>query len=495
MLSAAIKRFRRISTRSALTTIGLAGSVLCAASAQANVDQARVAGLKYLIQAQNGDGRWSSALGELDIQATAQALQTLRRGGLQKSPNYVSGLSWLANSDAQSTDARARKVIALAEGGLGTAAQSLADALYESRAVQDRAVWGGYDGHTISYLDTIFGLSALRVGDRNFESKLPGPIATAVCSVLTNRLQPATGHTAWPMAPAVTGQPVATTRPSVLATALILEELQAFQARTSISGYTCGATTYNFNTVISEARAWLLQRQNTTDSGFGEIRANGSQGVSSVFLSAVVYRAFASLASPPQPATSNLLNYLVAQQNADGSWRGDAFVTTQVLASIAPATGSQAQDTDRDGVPDVVEHALGRNPLVADAAGALGAPSQAEQGVTVTSFSAQGEVGVPFSHLIETAGSPISIVSGALPPGIVLNATSGELAGTPTRGGSWSFEFQRQVAGDAQIVIGRIDVASTIMQGPADGDVPLPAWALVALAGALFGAVQRHARR
>lgn len=495
MLAAAVGRFGRISKRSVLRTAVLAMGFLGAASAQASVDQARVAGLKYLIQSQNGDGRWSSALGDLDIQATAQALQTLRRGGLQKSPNYASGLAWIANTDVQSTDARARKIIALSDGGLGSVAQSLVDTLYVGRTHPDQAIWGGYDGHTVSYLDTILGLSALRVADRNFDTKLSGPIPAAFCFLLVNRLQPAAGQTAWPMAPLPADQPGAAARPSILATALFLEELRAFQSRTLISQVNCGSSSYSFATVISEAQAWLLQSQNATDAGFGELRANGSRGASSVFVSAAVYRAFVSLAAPPQPATSNLLNYLLAQQNADGSWRGDAFVTTQVLASLGPAAGAQAQDTDRDGIPDVVEQALGRNALIADAAGALDASSQAEQGVTITSFAARGEVGVPFSYLIETSGSPISIVSGVLPPGIEVNVTSGELTGTPTRGGSWSFEFQRLVAGEAQIAIGRIDVSSTVAQGPEDGDVPLPAWAFVALAGALFGAVQRHARR
>jgi hypothetical protein len=54
----------------------LASVVACLAgqAAFADVDQARVQGLKYLVQTQRGDGSWSSALGDLDVQATANRL-------------------------------------------------------------------------------------------------------------------------------------------------------------------------------------------------------------------------------------------------------------------------------------------------------------------------------------------------------------------------------------------------------------------------------------
>lgn len=492
MLAVSIRNTVRAASRYGLALAGLLAGVLTSAMVRADVDQARVTALKYLVQTQNGDGRWSSALGDLDVQATANALQALRRGGLQKSPNYAAGLSWLANADASSTDARVRKVVALSDAGLAETAQFQVDALYALRVSPATASWGGYDGHTITYLDTVLGLSALRAADFDFGSKLSGSVGSIMCTLLPGRLAPAVGQSAWPMVPAVAGQPASSVRPSLVVTALMVEELMAL--RSQIASFRCAGTDYVLQTIANEAATWLRQRQNTTDAGFGELRPNGTQGASSIFVSALVYRAFASLPSPPQPATTNLLNYLLAQQNADGSWRGDAFLTTQALLALAPAAGSQALDTDKDGVPDVVEQALGRNTLVADAAGALGAPTQADKGITMTSFAAQGVVGVPFSYLIESQAAPVGIVSGALPPGISLESATGALAGTPTRGGSWSFEFQREIAGEQQTVIGRIDIASATAAEPSDGDVPLPGWALLALAGALFGAIQRRAR-
>lgn len=480
---------------SSLSGLALAGGVavsLLPGIAHADVDQARIAALKYLVQTQKGDGRWSSALGDLDVQATSNALQALRRGGLQKSPIYVTGLSWLANADANSTDARARRVVALSDAGLAETAQLQVDALYALRASTAIASWGGYDGHTVTHLDTVLGLSALRSADPDFGAKLGGSVGSTYCTLLPDRLVPASGQSAWPMAPAIAGQSASSVRPSVVVTALMVEELMALSSR--IASFKCAGTDYVLQTIANEAATWLRLRQNATDAGFGELRADGTQGASSIFVSALVYRAFSSLASPPQPATTDLLNYLLAQQNADGSWRGDAFLTTQALLALSPATGSQALDTDKDGVPDVVEQALGRNALVADAAGALDAPSRSESGITMTSFTALGAVGVPFSYLIESQAAPVSIVSGALPPGISLDSATGAMAGTPIRGGSWSFEFQREIAGEQQTVIGRIDIASATASEPSDGDVPLPGWALLALAGGLFGAIQRRAR-
>jgi hypothetical protein len=476
--------------------IALAGVMACLAGqvAFADVNQARVQGLKYLVQTQRGDGSWSSALGDLDVQATANAIHAMGRGGLRSSPNYASALSWIANAESQSTDSLARRAIALSDGGLGLAAQTIADELYETRNVSTHALWGGYEGHATSYFDTALGLSALRVADRNFGAKVSGPVANAVCELMVNRVVPAAGQSAWSMAPAAPGQSITTTRPSVLATALVMGELEALRA-VAISSVTCNTVEFNLATVVGQAHAWLQQRQNAIDGGFGELRSNGSQGVSSVFVSATVYQALASLPSPPQPAASNVLNYLVAQQNPDGSWRGDAFMTTQVLAAIVPATGAQSLDTDNDGIPNVVEQALGRNELVADSAGALAAPSLSVSGVTATSFAAQGQVGVPFTYAMQTGGSLISIVSGALPPGLMLNTTDGVISGTPARGGSWSFEFERDGTGTPQTVIGRIDVVSAQDPGSTDGDVPLPGWALLALGGALLGAVQRRTRR
>lgn len=94
-------------------------------------------------------------------------------------------------------------------------------------------------------------------------------------------------------------------------------------------------------------------------------------------------------------------------------------------------------------------------------------------------------VGSPFNYSLGSSGN-YALASGSLPPGLQVNATSGQISGTPTQAGSYSFEYQSSSGGDT--VVGRIDVAA-----PADsGDVPLPGWALLTLGASLMGALKRR---
>src|SRR5438876_772714 len=82
------------------------------------------------------------------------------------------------------------------------------------------------------------------------------------------------------------------------------------------------------------------------------------------FGTALVYEVLSAL-RPTEPATGAALDFLIARQGADGTWSGDALDTAYVL-KVFPRPALPLVDTDKDGIPDVVETLLGTDPKVAD---------------------------------------------------------------------------------------------------------------------------------
>lgn len=471
-------------------------ALLVPALAVADADSARNKGAAWLIKQQRGDGSWANANGDLGIQATSAAVLALKNGGLSRSPTFGAAAAWVANADTDSIDSIARKIEALAAAGMPGSAQTEADRLYGLRSLNNAATWGGYGGSGVDYLDTALGLTALRLGDGAYGSKAAAAssnvLVGAFCDLANARVNVATGKQPWPATKAATSQSAGQGRPSVVATALVLNELRGMQkaVSTTFSSASCPTTSHSFTTLQAEAQAWLLDQQNA-DGGFGEQRTDGSKGNSSVLVTALVYRALNTQTSPPQPQTGNAQTWLLAQQDATtGSWHNDPLVTAQVIGVLPTAAGAQLTDTDRDGVPDLVEAQLGSNQTLADARNQIGAPTLATPGLTATAFTVNATAGQVFTHSLGGTG-PFRLVSGSLPPGLSLNPTTGELSGTPTQTGSYSFDFE-STSGGSQLVIGRIDVAEAVAESGGDGDVPIPAWALLLLGAGLLGQVRRQ---
>jgi len=478
--------------------------------AQATVDDARATGIKWLVQTQKGDGSFAGSQG-LEVQATSAAVDAMLAAGMTRSPQYARAVAWLANAPGGSLDAQAWQASALAAAGRDAA--TVAGTIRDERntfVVQSGslptsggATWGAYPGYGASTLDTALGYGALRSAGASYTNDTTELTVTALCNILPAQLTASPWSGAWPYALPESGQPSNATTGSLAATAIMLYELKKQrQAGRFLSGTVCGKTSPGaIDTAMTSAKTWLIAQINTGDGGFAERNPQtGTLEASAPVATAMAIRALALFSaegdSASTAAIANARVWLAARQNADGSWKGDPFVTARVVAALPVATGTQLTDSDLDGLPDVIEQQLGTRILVADAQSQLNPNANAVPGINATSFSVSAALNSAFNYLVSAPGGngPFSFarVNGALPPGLAM-AANGRISGTPSALGSYAFDYEVTDAAKTKTrVIGRIDVMD---MSPSDGDVPLPPWALVALGAGLLGAMRRHGAR
>lgn len=485
-------------------------ATISAQSVAAPIDDARAKGVKWLVQTQKGDGAFVGMHG-LEVQATSAAVEAMQLAGLSRAPQYARALSWLANAQGGSLDSRAWQASALAAAGRD--AKTIAGVIRDERntsaaragsIVSGSATWGAYPGYGTSSIDTALGYAALRSAGLTYTNDTTELTVTVLCNILPAQLVTAPWSGAWPQALPQNGQPSHATNGSLAASAIMLHELKKQrQAARFISGSACSKTSPSaIDTAMTSAKTWLIAQANG-DGGFAERNPQtGNLETSSPVATAMAIRALDLFAAEGDSAAStaitNARNWLIGpgQQNADGSWRSDPFVTARVVAALPAAAGAQLTDSDLDGLPDVVEQQLGTQVQVADAQSQLDPQGGAVPGLTATSFNVTANLNEAFSYTLSaSSGSgPFTFVrvNGTLPPSLTL-AASGQISGVPSAPGSYAFDYEVTDAANAKtLIIGRIDVVAA---SATDGDVPLPAWALALLGAGLLGAVRRHAAR
>lgn len=486
----------------ALTTLPASGWA-------ATVDEARAKGLKWLVQTQKGDGSFSGLQG-LDTQATAASVEAMIAGGMSKSPQYGRALSWLANAPGASVDSRAWQAMVLAAAGRD--ATTIAGTLRDDRNISvakagnistgNTALWGPFPGYAASLSDTALAYGAIRSAGVSYSGDVTELTVTILCHTLNAQLTAAPWNGSWPYALPENGQPTHALNGSLSATALTLFELKKQrQANRFLNGSACSRTSPSaVDTGMTNAKTWLLAQANG-DGAFAERNPqSGALETPSPVATALAVRALAPFAAEgdatASAAVTKAQTWLASQQATDGSWRSDPFVTARALAVLPTASGPQIADADNDGLPDVVEQQLGTQTAVADAQSSLNTNGNAQAGVTASSFSVVATLGQLFTYSLSpgsgTAPFSFTKTGGALPPGLSV-AANGTVSGTPTSVGSYAFDFEvADAAGLTTVVIGRIDVTE-LVAGGGNADVPLPAWALFVLGGALLTAVRRKA--
>lgn len=187
--------------------------------------------------------------------------------------------------------------------------------------------------------------------------------------------------------------------------------------------------------------------------------------------SAAHLRAAAALAylrmDPASADATILLNSLTAiQRTTDGGFDAGVFATGLIVQSFAAAEGVDA--TSSRARVDVTDAALRQTINAALGRGALDQLNRGELGqLTTLDISNRGVTslnGLQYATNLTTLNASNNNISDTSPIAGLTNLTNTNLAGNP-------------------------------VSSPGDGDVPLPAWAIVALGAGLLGAIRRAARR
>jgi hypothetical protein len=293
------------------------------------------------------------------------------------------------------------------------------------------------------------------------------------------------GNKGWGLTPAYNGSP--------LDTALVLSAIKASGASVDVSG----ALAYLKNSQLTGTdKGWSVSQDTksdptttaqiiialtqylATDATLATPLANAANTLATQVTDAspVQLRALAAQALLMRDSASsvgkNLLTGLIEQQGVSGAWQSDVYATASVLQAMAVAEGLDlAAQRLRVNMPDgklreAVNLALGR--------GALDHLNRGELAQLITlDISNRGVTslnGLQYATNLTSLNAANNAITDTSPIAGLTSLTFADLSGNPCPG------------------------CSTLVAS-SEGEVPMPAWALVLLGSFLVGVMVRQSRR
>ena len=456
----------------------------------AQLNQSRIAGLAWLMSHQSGEGSWKGSDGAA-IQPTSAGISALVNAGVKQGYPYSTAVAYLQNSEAPSVDSLSRQIMTLNSVG-GNVTPLIAKL---NQWQNGKSGWGAYKGYSSSLPDTPLAMLA-EIQTRTLNMTT---VFSTLCYGLMNAQRV---DNSFPYLPSGTSTPTSQSTGSLIPTLYAMLALNATSTYTGWSSITCSQlqnnvwvpTTFTLNTMVNNAATWILSKQSATDGGFGDF------GQSTVLETALAYQVLKQIA-PVTYATQlgNAQGFLIAQQRVDGSWGGDPLATALALQTLPTLASGALVDTNKNGMPDAVEAFLGLTPAVANRSFAVG-NGQSILGLTASQLIASGAQNQPFTYTLTASGGTApyawSVGSGYLPDGLALNATTGQITGTPTTAGTFNFAYIVTDTAKTTMAVGAQIQISPMSPMSADSDVPtLPQWGVIIMALLLMGSAGVMNRR
>jgi hypothetical protein len=365
--------------------------------------------LTWVFSQQNDDGSWGK--GNKKFITTYNVLSMLKQNGLGYGDAYSRGLAYALNKSVTSIEYRAKKML-LSGVKNDAAIKSLINEMQLTEQLGGRSIgkpgWGSYPNDESNYFDSALVLTMLASYKLRHGLNL-NAFEQAKIDKLIIYIRKSEANGLW--ANRKVGDPILykddfnTTLE--LSRALILSRAAGLSNKTE-----------NMNTTVQ----WMAESINTdgsVKSGMTlEERLANTARLASWNVDLEDSYQLAGIANFFTADKKSRINSYLSQAVSSGSIRNDLLMTTYMLSS----SSFSILDSDKDGLPNYVETALGRNPNLAE--------SVATNSIDTLNYSDVMLRNYNYSFLLSgLAGYELELVS-ALPKGLSLSGN--KIAGRPT---------------------------------------------------------------